>query len=59
VTKVLRQLWRTLREISGDDAYERYLEHHRTRHPGEAPLDRRAFFRDEQRRKWSCVNRCC
>lgn len=59
MTKLLRKVWRTLREVSGDDAYERYLEHHRARHVGEPPLDRRAFFRDEQRRKWSGVNRCC
>jgi uncharacterized short protein YbdD (DUF466 family) len=59
VTNVLRELWRTLRAVSGDDAYERYLEHHRAHHGAHTPLDRRAFFRDEQRRKWSGVNRCC
>lgn len=53
------ELWSVLRQLSGDDAYERYLVHHATSHPGEAPLDRAAFFRAEQRRKWDGVRRCC
>ncbi len=48
-----------VRAVSGDDAYERYLEHHRTHH-GEAPaLSRRAFYEEELQRKWSGINRCC
>jgi uncharacterized short protein YbdD (DUF466 family) len=50
-----------IREISGDDAYERYIAHRRQCHgaSSSAPLDRAAFFRDEQRRKWEGVRRCC
>ena len=57
----LRKIWMLLREMTGDDAYERYLEHWRTRHlaDGAAPLDRAAFYREEQRRKWEGVRRCC
>ena len=55
----LQQLWRGLRELSGDDAYERYLAHHTEAHPDSAPLDRAAFFREEQKRKWEGVRRCC
>lgn len=56
---LLLQGWRALRELSGDDAYERYLAHHAAIHPGAAPLDRAAFFREEQKRKWEGVRRCC
>jgi uncharacterized short protein YbdD (DUF466 family) len=61
VTDLLRKLWSALREVSGDDAYERYLAHWSERHAasGGAPLDRAAFFAEEQRRKWSGVSRCC
>lgn len=55
----LQQLWRGLRELSGDDAYERYLAHHAEAHPDAEPLDRAAFFREEQKRKWEGVRRCC
>ncbi len=56
----LRKLIGTVRHLSGDDAYERYLQHWRTHHAGEAaPLDRKAFFRTEQDRKWSGIRRCC
>ena len=50
-----------LRELTGDDAYERYLAHWRARHAadGAAPLDRAAFYREELRRKWDGVRRCC
>ena len=57
---MLRRLWRTLRAVSGDDAYERYLAHWRAQHTDEgAPLDRKAFFKAEQERKWNGIKRCC
>jgi uncharacterized short protein YbdD (DUF466 family) len=61
VTDALRSLWRALRTLTGDDAYERYLEHWRAAHSdaSAAPLDRAAFCREEQRRKWEGVRRCC
>ncbi len=55
----LKALWRGLRAVSGDDAYERYLAHQRRAHPGAAALSRRAFFQSELQRKWSGINRCC
>ena len=55
----LQQCWSALRELSGDDAYERYLAHHAETHPDAVPLDRAAFFREEQKRKWEGVRRCC
>ena len=54
-----RQAWRWLRELSGDDAYERYRHHHAVLHPGEPPLCRRAHYEQAQRHKWSGVSRCC
>jgi uncharacterized short protein YbdD (DUF466 family) len=51
--------WEWLRTLSGDDAYERYQRHHAARHPGEPLLDRRAYYEESQRRKWSGVSRCC
>jgi uncharacterized short protein YbdD (DUF466 family) len=59
--RTLQQLWAVLREMTGDDAYERYVAHWRREHAGEgsAPLDRAAFCREEQRRKWEGVRRCC
>ena len=55
----LQRVWRWIRELSCDDAYERYLQHHAERHPDREPLDRRAFYLSEQHRKWSGVQRCC
>jgi uncharacterized short protein YbdD (DUF466 family) len=55
----LMSLWTFVRELATDDAYERYLNHHRETHPGEAPVDRRTFYLHEQHRKWSGVKRCC
>jgi len=52
-------LWRAVRHLSGDDAYERYCAHQAARHPQEPALSRRAFCADEERRKWSGVSRCC
>ena len=60
MTELLQRCWHTLRRLSGDDAYERYLAHRRAQHASDAPpLSRAEFFRAEQQRKWSGVNRCC
>jgi uncharacterized short protein YbdD (DUF466 family) len=57
----LRRMWAVVRELTGDDAYERYLAHCRAQHEadGVTPLDRASFYREEQRRKWEGVRRCC
>ena len=52
-------LWRTIRQLSGDDAYERYLKRHAEHHPDEPPLSREAFFRQWQDGKWKGIKRCC
>jgi uncharacterized short protein YbdD (DUF466 family) len=52
-------LWKTVRQLSGDDAYERYLQHQAAHHPEQSPLSRRDFFRQWQERKWNGVKRCC
>lgn len=40
-----RYAWRYLREISGDNAYDRYLATHRRTHPERPPLSRGDFYR--------------
>lgn len=51
--------WRMLRELSGDDAYERYLAHHAALHAGTPPLSRREYFRRHEQEKWGGIRRCC
>lgn len=55
----LSRLWQTLRRLSGDDAYDRYLAQHAKHHPDETPLSREAFFKQWQDDKWKGVKRCC
>ena len=59
VVRGARAAWRYLREVSGDDAYERYLAHHAAHHAGEALLSPKEYFAERQRQKWSGVTRCC
>lgn len=58
---MLGRLWRMLRMATGDDAYERYLDHWRERHAREGgePLNRKAFYEADLRRRWHGVRRCC
>jgi uncharacterized short protein YbdD (DUF466 family) len=60
---MLKQLWQRIRELSGDDAYERYLAHYAEHHiqdaDAAAPLSRDAFFKQWQDSKWKGVKRCC
>jgi uncharacterized short protein YbdD (DUF466 family) len=61
----LKNLWRSVRQLSGDDAYEHYLQHYTEHHQGclegeiEPPLSKEAFFKEWQDKKWTGVKRCC
>jgi uncharacterized short protein YbdD (DUF466 family) len=55
----VHDFWRWVRAATGDDAYERYLEHRSKKHPAEPLLSRKDFYEETQRRKWSGVSRCC
>lgn len=58
----LKMFWQRVRQLSGDDAYERYLAHYNAHHaqPGEAaPLTRADFFKQWQDQKWTGIKRCC
>lgn len=63
MTRTLRRLstsgWRFVRQVSGDDAYERYLAHQRQAHPDQSPMNRDQYFRARLDHKWSKVSRCC
>jgi uncharacterized short protein YbdD (DUF466 family) len=59
IKQLFLQCIEVIRQLSGDDAYERYLRHHARAHPDEPPLSRTVFFRREQDRKWNGVRRCC
>lgn len=62
----LKDFWRAIRRLSGDDAYEQYLNHFAEHHAGQLksetaqePLSRKAFFKDWQDKKWKGIKRCC
>jgi uncharacterized short protein YbdD (DUF466 family) len=61
VPTLLKNAYGWLREVSGDDAYERYLQHWQDKHAHEGgqPMSRKEFFASEQDRKWNGVRRCC
>lgn len=60
LSRLLRSSWVLLRRLSGDDAYERYLQHHAEHHQaGTPPLSREAFFKQWQEDKWKGVKHCC
>ena len=55
----LRAFWQAIRRLSGDDAYERYLQQIAEHgHEGE-PMSRQEFFKQWQDSKWKGVKRCC
>ena len=59
LNSLLRQGWRFVRQLSGDDAYERYLDRHATCQAGIQPLSRKQYFQLQQQQKWSGIKRCC
>lgn len=57
--KALSRAWAWLRRVSGDDAYERYVEHLSRAHPECAVPSRGDFCRARETDKWTGINRCC
>jgi uncharacterized short protein YbdD (DUF466 family) len=55
----LATLWGWIRQLTRDDAFERYRAHQLSCHPVAAAMSRGEFYAHEQRRKWSGVSRCC
>lgn len=59
IKEQLIRLIKIARQLTGANAYERYLAHHSEHHPGQPPLNYKEFFKQEQERKWNGVRRCC
>jgi uncharacterized short protein YbdD (DUF466 family) len=55
----LKALWQALREMSGDNAYDHYLQWYACKHPQVPLLSRKAFYRQLEERKWNGIRRCC
>ena len=56
-----KNICQNLRQLSGNDAYERYLAHYAESHNdnAELPLSREVFFKEWQTDKWKGIKRCC
>jgi uncharacterized short protein YbdD (DUF466 family) len=60
VRDVFRGVKWYVREVSGESAYDRYVEHVRREHPGAAVMSRRDFERLRQdERERNPKARCC
>jgi uncharacterized short protein YbdD (DUF466 family) len=59
LTDGFQRLWRAIRRLSGDDAYERYLAHHAACHAETPVLSRREYFHRREDEKWGGIRRCC
>ena len=53
MTNPLRSIWDYLKEISGENAYDRYLAVHVATHPGKPPMSRSEFYRWRQDEKYN------
>ena len=48
-----------LRGVTGDDAYDKYLAHHKHNHPDQEPVSPSEFFKAQLDQKFNCVSGCC
>ena len=56
----LHRLRQMARMMVGVPDYDSYLRHMREHHPDRAPMDRTAFFRERQERRYrGGSGRCC
>jgi hypothetical protein len=54
-------MWKFIRALSGDDAYEIYLRNFTAceNHLRKRPLSRKDFYYQQLQEKWNKINRCC
>ena len=58
--RALKFVWWYVREVSGETAYDRYVQHTRGNHAGEPVMSRRDFERRRQdARENQTQARCC
>ena len=61
--KLLHKFWKfflLLRNyLSGDFAYQNYLQHHLKTNQDQEILSKKLFLRERAKRKWNKINRCC
>lgn len=50
---LFRYAWEYLKEISGENAYDRYLAVHAATHPGKPVMSRSEFYRHRQDEKYN------
>lgn len=55
----LRYAWEYLKEISGENAYDRYLAVHTASHPEKPPMQRGEFYRSRQDAKYNDLGSRC
>ena len=53
MTNPLRSIWDYLKEISGENAYDRYLAVHTATHPAKPAMSRNEFYRWRQDDKYN------
>ncbi len=57
--KIIKFLKLVKSYLNGDFAYQNYLTHHQKNHHNQQALDKKTFLSEQQKTKWSKVNRCC
>ena len=57
--RLLRSAWHFVRQVSGDDAYERYRAHVLQAHGGQDAMTRAEYYKARTEQKWNRVTRCC
>lgn len=53
--KKFKEIIKFIRTISGDNAYEFYIQNTNTKNR----LNRKEFYLDKLEKKWNRINRCC
>jgi uncharacterized short protein YbdD (DUF466 family) len=53
ILQPVKHAWEYLKEISGENAYDRYLAVHAATHPDKPPMGRGEFYRQRQDEKYN------
>ena len=45
--------------FTGNNEYQKYLDHQKQFYPSQKPLNKQQFFAKKEQEKWNKINRCC
>lgn len=59
VKKLFKNIFYFVKELAGENHYQRYLKDAQSRHASHKLMTQKEFYLHQIEKKWNKINRCC